>query len=162
MNDLTIHPIGVARTPHLTTVGSPIQPFAAKDVAGVIEVLPEYRAALADLEGFERVHLLYWFDRAKPFAPRVIPFRDTVERGLFATRAPTRPNPIGLSVVRLAGVDQAAGLVHVLDVDLLDGTPVIDIKPYVPQYDAFPGSKAGWHEQSQVERAVSDNRFEKK
>jgi tRNA (adenine37-N6)-methyltransferase len=157
----TVIPIGFARTPFHVQEGTPIQPFAAHDVQGTIEILPPYRTALADVAGFERLWLLYWCDRAKPFAPKVIPYRDTVERGLFATRAPTRPNPIALSVVRIVSVDQQTGHLSVLDVDLLDGTPIIDIKPYVPQYDAFPDSKAGWHAQSTSERRTADNRFEK-
>jgi tRNA (adenine37-N6)-methyltransferase len=161
MNEYLIKPVAFIRTPFQTQEGTPIQPFAARDVEGQVEVLPEYREALADLEGFERVWLIYWFDRARPYSPTVIPYRDTIPHGLFATRAPTRPNPLGLSLVRLAGIDHPAGLLRVLDVDLLDGTPIIDIKPYVPQYDAFPDSKAGWHEKSTVNRTVADKRFDK-
>jgi tRNA (adenine37-N6)-methyltransferase len=157
----TVVPIGFARTPFQVQEGTPIQPFAARDVPGTIEILPPYRTALADVEGFERLWLLYWCDRAKLFSPRVIPYRDTVERGLFATRAPTRPNPIALSVVRLVSVNQETGQLCVLDVDLLDGTPIIDVKPYVPQYDSFPSSKAGWHEASTSKRRSADDRFAK-
>jgi len=161
MEALTIRPIGFIRTPHKTQEGTPIQPSAAKDVEGTIEILPEFRDALADVQGFERLWLIYWFDRAKSFRPRVIPYRDTVERGLFATRAPSRPNPLGLSCVRLVEVSVEAGTLRLLDVDLLDGTPIIDIKPYVSQYDSFPNSKGGWHEQSDSSRLSADDRFQK-
>jgi tRNA-Thr(GGU) m(6)t(6)A37 methyltransferase TsaA len=155
----TLQPIGVIRTPHRCQAGTPIQPFAAKDVAGEIEVFPPFRAALQDLLGFERVWILYWFHQAKPFSPRVIPYRDVVERGLFATRAPGRPNPIGLSAVRLLIVNVASGVLKVLDVDMLDGTPLLDIKPYVPKFDCYPDAKAGWLEASGADRDIADGRF---
>lgn len=161
MKTLTVHPIGFIKTPHKAQAGTPIQPFAAEKAEGVITILPEYSDALADLAGFDRIWLIYWFDRAKPFALRVVPYRDTVGRGLFATRAPSRPNPLGLSVVRLAGVDCEKGELRVLDVDLLDGTPIFDIKPYIPLYDAFPDAKTGWLDNSIIERRQADQRFER-
>ena len=113
--------------------------------------------ALDDIEGFERVWLIYWMDRVVAFQPRVVPYRDTREHGLFATRSPCRPNPIGLSVVRL--LSREAGVLHVADVDMLDGTPLLDIKPYVPEFDAHPSAKAGWFETGGVDRRVADGRF---
>lgn len=121
-------------------------------------VFEPFLDALADLAGFERLWLLYHLDRAAAFKPRVVPYRDTVERGLFATRSPSRPNPIGLSAVRLISVERDGLLVEGLDV--LDETPLLDIKPYVPEFDSHPSSKAGWFESAlKTERA--DGRFER-
>jgi tRNA-Thr(GGU) m(6)t(6)A37 methyltransferase TsaA len=96
-------------------------------------------------------------DRVVPFRPRVVPYRDTRERGLFATRSPCRPNPIGLSVVRL--VRREGHLLHVAGVDILNGTPLLDVKPYVPEFDAFPSSKAGWLDALGADRRTADGRF---
>jgi len=156
---MELRPIGIIRTPHRIQQGTPIQPYAARDVPGEIEIFPKFRAALKDLRGFERIWLIYWFDRAQPFSARVIPYRDVVERGLFATRAPSRPNPIGLSAVRLRSVNAGTGKLTVLDVDMLDGTPLLDIKPYVPQFDSYPEAKAGWLETARTCRDLADGRF---
>ena len=96
-------------------------------------------------------------DRVASFKPRVVPYRDTQERGLFATRSPCRPNPIGMSVVRLLSRDGC--ILHILDVDILDDTPLLDIKPYVSEFDAYPSSKSGWFETCGVDRRVADERF---
>jgi len=156
---MELQPIGVIYTPHKIQKGSPIQPYAARDVAGEIEIFPKFRAALKDLKGFERIWLIYCFDRAQPFSPEVIPYRDVAMRGLFATRAPCRPNPIGLSAVRLRSVNARTGKLVVLDVDMLDGTPLLDIKPYVPQFDSYPEAKAGWLETARADRDVANGRF---
>jgi len=149
--------IGVIRTPFHEPRGAPIQPVYAAGSAGEVMVDQACEAALDDLEGFERIWLIYWLDRAGPFRLRVVPYRDTVERGLFATRAPNRPNPIGLSVVRL--LRREGRVLHVAEVDMLDGTPLLDIKPYVPAFDAFPGTRAGWLDTRRVDRQVADDRF---
>ena len=120
-------------------------------------VREEFEPALDDLEGFERIWLLYWFDRAGAFTPRIVPYRDTREHGLFATRAPCRPNPIGLSVVRLLGRDRTT--LRVSGIDVLDGTPLLDIKPYIPTFDAHPSSKSGWFDESLEDRQTADGRF---
>jgi tRNA-Thr(GGU) m(6)t(6)A37 methyltransferase TsaA len=117
-----------------------------------------FAPALDDVEGFERVWLIYWMDRAAAFHPRVVPYRDTHERGLFATRAPSRPNLIGMSAVRLLA--REGNVLRVADVDILDGTPLLDIKPYVPEFDAHPFSKAGWLDESAVDRRTADDRFD--
>jgi len=149
--------IGWIRSPFKEPAGTPIQPAFSEATQGTVEVLAEYAEALSDLDGFERIWLLYWLDRAPVPRLRVVPFRDKVERGLFATRAPCRPNPIGLSCVRLLGVRD--NLLTVGGVDILDGTPLLDIKPYVPEYDAFPHSRAGWLEDHSNSRTRADDRF---
>jgi len=151
-------PIGLIRTPFASPEGTPIQPATASGAEGRIEIFPDYAEGLQDLDGFERIWLIYWFDRGRPPAMRVIPFRDTVPRGLFATRAPSRPNPIGLSVVRLERIE--GGTLFVRDVDILDNTPLLDIKPYVPEFDAYPDSRHGWLERSGSTRNRADSRFD--
>lgn len=141
-------PIGFARSPFGDKVDAPRQATAegGLDVEGRIELLPGFEDALTDLEGFDRVWLLFWFDRAfehgETWKSKVLPPRSETKRGLFATRSPHRPNPIGLSSVRL---ERVSGLtLHVRDLDLIDGTPILDIKPYVRYADAFPEAGAGW------------------
>lgn len=152
--------IGEIRSPFKKQSGTPIQPPYAKGAEGTVEVDEPYRASLADLKRFDRVWLIYWFDRAGPYKQRVTPYRDEVRRGLFATRAPCRPNPIGLSCVRLLAVNESEGILKVADVDILDGTPLLDIKPYVPAFDAFPSVAAGWLDTSGTDRRKADKRFE--
>jgi tRNA-Thr(GGU) m(6)t(6)A37 methyltransferase TsaA len=154
---LTVRRIGVVRSPFAATAGTPIQPAFAQGALGEVVVDEPYVAALDDLEGFDRIWLLYWFDRASPFVPRVVPFRDTRERGLFATRAPCRPNPVGLSAVRLLG--RSGCTLQIADVDLLDETPLLDIKPYVARFDAFPDVRSGWHDEGASGREKADKRF---
>lgn len=154
---LTLRPIGVIRSPFTAAVGTPIQPAYAQGAAGQVVVAEPYAEALDDVEGFERVWLIYWMDRAGGFQPRVTPYRDTRAHGLFATRAPCRPNPIGLSVVRL--LRREGCTLHVAELDILDGTPLLDIKPYVPAFDAHPQSRAGWLDKSGGDCTVADDRF---
>ena len=154
---LTARPIGVVRSPFRTQEGTPIQPGMGRRAEGRVEVAPEYREALADLDGFERIWLICWLDRARTWRPRVAPYRDDRPRGLFATRAPSRPNPIGMSPVRLLRIEGC--VLHVAELDLLDGTPVLDIKPYVGEFDAFPAARSGWLE-SVPRREEADARFE--
>lgn len=149
--------IGIIHTPHKETGGMPIQPVYAEDARGTIEVFPAYADGLRDLEGFDRLWLIYSFHQAGPARLRVVPFRDTVERGVFATRAPCRPNAIGMSCVRLLSV--AGNVLTVAGVDILDGTPLLDIKPYVPEFDAHPQSRAGWLVNPATDRKQADNRF---
>ncbi|MFO1401795.1 MAG: tRNA (N6-threonylcarbamoyladenosine(37)-N6)-methyltransferase TrmO [Steroidobacteraceae bacterium] len=144
---LTLEPIGIVRCRHATRLEAPRQPVAAGDVAGVIELFPgrNFEHALEDLAGWERLWVIFWFHRNAGWRPKVLPPRSTSGRkGVFATRAPHRPNPLGLSVVRL---ERVAGLtLHVRDLDMLDGTPVLDLKPYVAYSDAFPDARSGWLE----------------
>jgi len=156
---LVVRPVGVVRSPFRSEEGTPIQPGQGRRAEGRIEILPEYQEALADLEGFERIWLLSWFNRAMAWRTRVAPYRDDNLRGLFATRAPARPNPVGISAVRLLRVE--AGVLHVAELDILDGTPVLDVKPYVPEFDAFPVARAGWLERA-GRREEADGRFARK
>jgi tRNA-Thr(GGU) m(6)t(6)A37 methyltransferase TsaA len=159
VEDVVLTPIGVVRTPFVDHVGMPIQTVAAKGVRGRIELLPEYAAGLADLEGFTFLHLITYLHRTGPASLRVLPYLDTTERGVFATRSPRRPNPLGLSLVRLTGIEGA--VLHVEELDLLDGTPLLDIKPYVPPFDERGDARYGWFEQraQNVHSVRADARF---
>jgi tRNA (adenine37-N6)-methyltransferase len=143
--ELVLAPIGYMRTAHATKVEAPRQPAAAQDAPGIIELLPgqNLEHAIEDLAGWQRIWVIFWFDRNTGWRPKVLPPRSTSGRkGVLATRSPHRPNPLGLSVLRLERID---GLnLHVRDVDLLDGTPILDIKPYVAYSDAHPESGSGW------------------
>jgi len=152
-----IRVIGTIRTPFVEASGTPIQAEYGKGVEGEIRVDELYVPALDDIDGFERLWLIYWMDRVGPFRTKVIPYRDTVEHGLFATRSPSRPNPIGMSVVRLLGREGPA--LRVADIDILDGTPILDIKPYIPEFDSHPVSRAGWFDAPGVDRRRADERF---
>jgi len=156
---ITYTPIGIIRSPFVKPQGTPIQPAYAAGVSGTVEVFEKYRAGLKDLDGFSHIVLLYHFHRSRGFNLRVIPFMDTRPRGLFATRAPKRPNPIGLSVVRLDGIENR--ILHVRNVDILDGTPLLDIKPYVPEFDGDADVRTGWLEKARksVRRRKADTRF---
>ncbi len=152
-------PIGTIRSPFTDISGMPIQPTGARGVKGTVELLDQYAEGLCDLDGFSRIILIYAFHRCTSCQMTVTPFLDTTPRGIFATRAPCRPNPIGLSVVRIIGVQGRTLIIE--DVDILDGTPLLDIKPYVPQFDAYPDASCGWLEKrvQDVESFRSDERF---
>jgi len=142
MTGITFTPIGTVHSPFRDPRDMPVQTVGARGIRGTVELDPIYAAGLKDLAGFSRIILLYHFHRSEGYALEVVPFLDKTPHGVFATRAPRRPNAIGLSVLRLVAVDDAT--LHVLDVDILDGTPVLDIKPYVPAFDAYPGERSGW------------------
>jgi tRNA-Thr(GGU) m(6)t(6)A37 methyltransferase TsaA len=154
---MKLKPIGLIRSPFTKPAGTPIQPAFAKGAEGTVEVFDKYAAGLKDLDGFERIWLLYWFDRVAQVNLSVKPFLDTVERGLFATRAPCRPNPIGMSPVRLLKVER--NILHVADIDVLDGTPLLDIKPYVARFDIIPVERCGWHDSVDPQKPTDDGRF---
>ena len=153
-------PIGIIHTPFEEISGIPIQPSAAAGVRARVEVFPQYVEGLQDLAGFSHIYLLYHFHRAKQYRLKVVPFLDTQLRGLFATRAPRRPNSIGLSVVRLIEVDESS--LQVENVDMLNGTPLLDIKPYVPGFNDSEDVRIGWLEKARAEMRSkhSDERFE--
>lgn len=154
---ITFEPIGVLHTPHHEQQGTPIQPTFAEDYEGEAVIVPELAAGLQDLEGFERIWLIYCFHRVERRELRVVPFRDTQERGVFATRSPLRPNHIGISAVRLLAI--AGERLRFRGADMLDGSPLLDIKPYAPLFDAFPDSRQGWLGASQEQRTRADERF---
>jgi len=157
---LNIEPIGVIETPFREAAGTPIQPRRANAARGKVHIEPRFQAGLKDLAGFERIWLIYWLHKAKKFNLLVTPFLDDSQRGLFATRAPSRPSCIGMSAVRLLSIQGT--ILEVEDVDIIDGTPLLDIKPYVPEFDCYPGSKAGWFDESHAKRCLADGRFEER
>ncbi|MBE0585633.1 MAG: tRNA (N6-threonylcarbamoyladenosine(37)-N6)-methyltransferase TrmO [Desulfofustis sp.] len=156
---MEMKPIGIIRTPYAEPEGMPIQPSGAAGVVGTIEVFAQFQAGLKDLDGFSHLILLYLFHRSEGFKLHVVPFLDTNPRGVFATRAPKRPNPIGLSIVQLDRVEN--GVLHVRNIDILDGTPLLDIKPYVPKFDRPEHVRSGWIANSSdtVSLKKADNRF---
>ncbi len=141
-NDIVFKSIGVIHTPFDKPEGTPIQPKRSGGANGTVEVYPDYAEGLADLDGFSHIMLLYHLHKCQGYRLRVVPYMDTQQRGLFATRAPRRPNPIGVSVVRLEKIED--NRLHIVGVDMLDGTPLLDIKPYVPEFDHVPDFKLGW------------------
>jgi tRNA-Thr(GGU) m(6)t(6)A37 methyltransferase TsaA len=155
----TFTPIGIIRTPFQHLEGMPIQPKGAKGVQGKVELLPHFLEGLKDLEGFSHIILLYHFHRSAGYALTVVPYMDTQRRGVFATRAPKRPNAIGLSVVQLDRIEN--GVLYIQNVDILDGTPLLDIKPYVPEFDSPESVQLGWLERvhKTVSHRSSDDRF---
>jgi tRNA-Thr(GGU) m(6)t(6)A37 methyltransferase TsaA len=156
---ISIEPIGVVRSPFTTLAGMPLQAVAAQEIEGTVEIRPELTAGLDDLDGFSHIHLITWLHRA-PLVSRLklVPFLDDTPRGVLSTRSPERPNPIGLSVVRLPGV--AGSTLEVAGVDLLDGTPVLDLKPFVPEFDVIHVERTGWlaSRAADVHHRLSDDR----
>jgi tRNA-Thr(GGU) m(6)t(6)A37 methyltransferase TsaA len=155
---MTLVPIGIIHSPHRQAEGTPIQAALATGIRGTVEVFPEYATGLRDLDGFDGIWLVYWFDRAKPAELVVTPYLDTTPRGLFATRAPCRPNPIGLSAVRLVRI--IGSILEVEGLDILHKTPLLDIKPYIPAFDAFEAKRIGWCAEARGSGTVADGRFE--
>lgn len=149
--------VGSVETPFREPPGTPIQPSRAAGARGTVRLDPRFQEGLRDLAGFERIWLVYWLHRAPPAGLLTVPFLDEQPRGIFATRSPARPNPIGISAVRLLSVRE--NVLEVADVDMVDGTPLLDVKPYVPEFDAYPGSRAGWFDRSRSTRSVADGRF---
>jgi len=134
MTKIEYQPIGIVHSPFTRPSGMPIQPAVATGVTGTVELFEEYWEGLKGLEEFSRIILLCHLHRGKGFSLSVVPSMDSRPRGVFATRAPRRPNPIGLSVVRLTRIEE--GLLHIENIDVIDGTPLLDIKPYCPELDA--------------------------
>ena len=138
-----MRPIGVIHSPYTEKDQTPIQ-SSRSQAPGLVEVYPEFAEGLQGLEGFSHIIILYIFHQSMGYSLRVKPFLDHQEHGLFATRYPYRPNPIGLSIVRLEGI--RANILNVADIDVLDGTPLLDIKPYVPDFDVRENARTGWYE----------------
>jgi tRNA-Thr(GGU) m(6)t(6)A37 methyltransferase TsaA len=157
--DICYLAIGIIRTPFTELGGMPVQPPGARGVKGTVEVDARYEEGLKDLDGFSHIVLLYHFHESQGYALTVKPYMDDHDHGLFSTRAPRRPNPIGLSVVRLVRV--TGSTLEVEDVDILDGTPLLDIKPFVPAFDVSPVERTGWlsSNSGRVSGMRSDDRF---
>ena len=156
---ITFEPIGRIRSPYTDLSGMPIQPAGAKGTAGRVELDPEYVEGLKDLSGFSHIILLYHFHKSRSFRLTVTPFLDNTPRGVFSTRAPSRPNSIGFSIVRLIGIENH--ILQIEDVDVLDQTPLLDIKPYVPAFDSRSTVRIGWLE-GKTDKDIgrkSDHRF---
>jgi tRNA-Thr(GGU) m(6)t(6)A37 methyltransferase TsaA len=147
-------PIGVIRSEHTAPEKTPIQPAYAKGCKGRAEILPEFADGLLDLEGFSHIYLVYHMHKAGPAKLMVKPFIQDVERGVFAARAPCRPNPIGLSIVEL--VRREGNVLHLDGLDVLDGTPLLDIKPYTAKFDRIETTRNGW--QDEVDSATARER----
>lgn len=150
-------PIGIVHSPFTEQQGTPIQPSRAKGVRGTIELDPEYAEGLSDLDGFSHIYVLFHLHRSEGFSLKVVPYLDTVPRGLFATRAPRRPNPIGLSIVDLVAIE--GNLLTIENLDMLDGTPVLDIKPFVDRFDERREVRTGWLAEARARRDRADDRF---
>ena len=163
MKSVKYRPIGVIHSPFKDLEGMPIQPIGAKGIKGEIHLNQEYAEGLEDLEEFSHIILIYHLHLSNGHSLKVKPFLDNVNRGIFSTRAPKRPNPIGLSVVRLDKIEGTT--IHISNVDIIDGTPLLDIKPYVPNFDKGEDEeiRIGWFEDKHQEASKkrSDNRFSK-
>lgn len=160
MESIMINPIGVIHTPFKEVKNMPIQPLAADGIKGYIELLPDFVPGLKDLEGFSHITLLYRFHKIVGYELEVIPFMDTENRGIFSCKAPKRPNALGISTVKLISIE--GNIIHIEQVDMLDGTPLIDIKPFYPMYDNRENVRTGWLEESgdlAFKKLHSDDRF---
>jgi tRNA (adenine37-N6)-methyltransferase len=158
--NIAYRPIGIIRSPFKTRKDMPVQPVGKASADGFVDVEGEFQEGLRDLENFSHIILIYHFHKAHAYALTVTPFLDTSPRGLFSTRAPSRPNSIGLSIVRLRGVNE--NRLSVTQLDIIDETPLLDIKPYVPEFDCHPDAYGGWFERSRGEarQTLSDDRFD--
>ena len=159
MNEqICFKPIGIIHSPFTEISGVPIQPLSAKGIKGTIELNPDFTEGLKDLEGFSHITLIYIFHLISKFSLQVIPFMDDKPHGIFATRSPSRPNPIGISTVRLINIDQST--LHIENVDIVDGTPLLDIKPFYPKFDNRKTDKIGWLVgKRNMHKIRSDERF---
>ncbi len=162
MMDITYKPIGIIHSPFAEGRETPIQSTSAVGVSGSVEVFSEYARALKDLDGFSHIILLYHFHLSKGPSLIVKPFLDSELRGVFSTRSPSRPNNIGLSVMHLVGIE--GNILYIEDVDIIDGTPLLDIKPYVPGFDIREVQRFGWLENNihKLKHTKDDGRFLKK
>ena len=159
MEYIKYEPIGIIHSPFKEPKGVPIQPSAGKGIRGSVEVFSEYTEGLKDIKGFSHIILIYHFHLSKKFSLKVIPYMDTEMRGVFATRAPSHPNPIGISVVKLLEVKE--NVLFVENLDIVDGTPLLDIKPYVPEFDITEIQRKGWLDKNvkKLPDSKDDGRF---
>jgi tRNA-Thr(GGU) m(6)t(6)A37 methyltransferase TsaA len=159
MDNVTYNPIGIIHSPFKEIEGMPIQPCGAVGVAGTVEMKHEFAGGLKDIDGFSHIILIYHFHISKGYSLEIIPFLDDHPKGVFATRAPKRPNPIGLSIVKLIKV--VDNILHIENVDILDNTPLLDIKPYVSTFDVLDQTEMGWYSKAKynIKSIKSDLRF---
>lgn len=159
MNEIKFTQIGVIYSPFKEPKGTPIQPTGAEGIAGTVEVFSEFTKGLKDIADFSHIILLYNFHLSKKYKLEVKPFMDDQLHGVFATRASARPNSLGISIVRLTKVE--GNILHIKDVDIVDGTPLLDIKPYVPEFDIREVEKVGWLEKNvhKLSTSKDDERF---
>jgi len=161
MTDIIYKPIGIIHSQFKEQKGTPIQPSAAKGIEGTVEVFPKYEKGLKDIEGFSHIILIYHFHLSKYYSLEVVPFMDNKLHGIFTTRAPSRPNAVGISIVRLIKVEK--NILYIKDVDIVDGTPLLDIKPFVLEFDNPKIIKKGWLEKNikKLPQSKDNGRFGK-
>ena len=160
MQAIYLKPIGVIHSPFKTVDNMPIQPIGAENVKAVIELYKEFEEGLKDLEGFSHITLIYHLHKVVDFKLQVMPFMDIETHGIFATRSPLRPNAIGLSTVKLIRIEN--NLLYIENADILDGTPLLDIKPFIAQFDNRENAKSGWLDRrwkDKNRKLISDDRF---
>lgn len=159
MGIINYRPIGIIHSPFKHLEGTPIQAIGGVGEKAEVEIFPEFVAGLRDLDGFSHIMLFYHCHLAKPYKLQITPFLDDTERGLFATRSPARPNPIGFSIVRLIKIENQT--LYVEDIDIVDRTPLLDIKPLVPEFDTRKVERIGWlrKKAANLKKTVDDGRF---
>ncbi len=156
---IVYEPIGIIRTKYKNKAEVPIQPVFAKDSPGTLEIDQKFVEGLKDLEGFSHIYLIYHFHKSSSYKLKVTPFLDDEERGVFSTRAPQRPNAVGISVVKLVKI--SGNIIEIENADIIDKTPLLDIKPYIPEFDVFKKAQSGWLKNlsEKNENIKSDDRF---
>ena len=161
MNEIKYKPIGVVHSPFKEPKGTPIQPSCAKGIEGTVEVFPEYAEGLKDVEEFSYIILIFHFHLSKGASLKAMPYMDNKLHGIFSIRGPSRPNPIGISTVKLVNIKD--NILYIQDIDIVDGTPLLDIKPYVPEFDIRETAKTGWLEKNvhKLPTSKDDGRFVK-
>ena len=159
MNEISYIPIGIIHSPFKVPHGTPIQSAVSQGAEGTVEIFPEYAEGLVDIEGFSHIYLIFHFHLSRGYSLTVKPYLDDRLHGVFVTRSPARPNPIGISLVRLVRVEGTT--LYIRDVDIVEGTPLLDIKPYVPEFDTREVEKIGWLEEHvhKLHAAKDDGRF---
>ena len=151
-DEFIFHAIGIVHSPHKDQSSTPIQPVFARGIKGTVTLDPRYSSGLMDLEAFSHIYLFYVFHKAQETKLTVRPFLEETQHGVFATRAPCRPNKLGFSVVKLISIED--NILHIEDVDILDGTPIVDIKPYVKRFDMRESVRSGWQDEIDDETAA--------
>jgi len=161
-SDISIRyrPIGIINTPFKHPKGTPIQSVGGEDISAAIEIFPEYTDGLKDIEGFSHLILIYHMHLVKKYNLKVTPFLGHSEHGIFSMRAPVRPNPVGSSIVRLEKVE--GNLLYINEIDILDGTPLLDLKPFIPIFDTRAAVRTGWFENNlkNISKIKNDGRFD--